>query len=200
MPFEDQQGPVSPVSILALSSHGSCVNYPAPPGLPKRVKAPENGNVMSKFAHIPSPLGSHPEAIERLMREALRRVASGGVPGDKKIDFDIALALALPFQRKMRDAREIVHEVLRVQTNHKVALWLEMLLAFFLNDPWPSAWEKLEARWGVHMKGEKPFLTRELWDGSPLSRRSILPESHGCRQVREHDCAGNLVLPICFPG
>jgi hypothetical protein len=122
-----------------------------------------------------------PLSVETLIRMALKRVGAQGPDQSHplRLELEASLTLALMFQRKFNDARNRVQAILENSPHSEQALWCEAQLAFFLEDPLPAAWSKLEARFGLLYTGDRPFDSARLWDGSPLTGRSILLAGEG---------------------
>jgi hypothetical protein len=115
----------------------------------------------------------HPEGLETMLREALVRVDKS-----RESDVRIALAWALMLQTRFAEAREIVTTTLAEKPEHSIAQWSETVLAFFMNDPWPGPWRKLECRWAAGITEGPPKIVRQ-WDGSPLNGKTILVVGEG---------------------
>jgi len=115
----------------------------------------------------------HPKAVETMLLEGISRVDAA-----RGLDLRVGLANALINQWRFKEARDIVAVALAEKPDHAAAHWCETMLSFFMDDPWPAPWRKLEARWALEITGEQLKLLRP-WDGSPLNGKSILMVGEG---------------------
>lgn len=123
-----------------------------------------------------------PQAVEALLRKALSRIdGEGPFPSASplKLDLEISLALAIMYQRRLDEARDLIRSVLKSHPDHESALWCDAQLSFYRGEGWPGVWDQLEHRWGAEYSGARPFDAGRVWDGSPLNGRSVLLAGEG---------------------
>ena len=111
-----------------------------------------------------------PRAMEDLLRKALKRTEDAG-PEDLRTELTVSLAEALVFQDRLDEALSLIQAVLKVNPSHEAAVWWDANLAFKIDEPWPTAWKKLDNCWDFK---ETPVPSNRVWDGSPLNGRTIL--------------------------
>lgn len=112
-----------------------------------------------------------PEALERLLREALSHL-SGEAPMREQME--VMLVTALMEQHRFPEARASLDSIMSRFPDNLEARFFDAELAFHMDDPWPSPWNKLEARWALEITGPSMNLPGELWDGRPLEGKRIL--------------------------
>jgi len=134
---------------------------------------------MSKWTKAHSRLFEHvlldkdPQLAETLARKELSRAEASG---EVTADLEVSLAVAIMFQRRLPEARNLINSVLDRFPKRPAALWCDALLSIYMKDPWPVVSRKLEARWAI---GERPFTAQANWDGSPLNGHSVLLAGEG---------------------
>src|SRR5437867_5507493 len=116
-----------------------------------------------------------PEAVEQLARAAL---STPNAPQATRTELEVALAYALMYQYKFSEAAALMRDLLARTPSPDAAMCLAQL-AFYMNEPFPDPWDKLEARWGVGWTGDRPVPDDRRWDGSPLAGRSVLLAAEG---------------------
>jgi hypothetical protein len=124
----------------------------------------------------PALLRKHPEALERLLREALRQLPEGAALRDQ---MEVMLVTAMMEQHRFSEARMSLDSIIRRFPDNLEARFLDAELAFHMNDPWPSPWIKLESRWALEMTGPLMNLPGERWQGGELNGKRILLASEG---------------------
>lgn len=116
----------------------------------------------------------NPHLLEKFI---LRAIEQSDFTGPRWAELRVALAYTLLHQRRFRDAREVLKQVLDRWPTDAQALFCESQIALFLQEK--DAWSKLDARWAVHNTGERPIPRDREWDGSPLDRKTVLLAGEG---------------------
>ena len=120
-----------------------------------------------------------PRPVEVLLRRALARTGAEAVPDPLRTELLISLALAIMYQRRIGEARDLIGLVLQSDPANESALWCDAQLGFYEGQSWPSVWDGMESRWGARYSGARPFAAARVWDGSPLNGRSVLLTGEG---------------------
>jgi hypothetical protein len=115
--------------------------------------------------------------MELLLRQAL----TGDYPLtiDVRVQIEVALAYALMHQLRFQEAHSVIAAALTRSPGDDQAQLCDAQLSFFMDEPWPGPWKKLEARWTTGYMGDQPVPSDRLWDGSPLRGRSVLLAGEG---------------------
>lgn len=123
-------------------------------------------------------LDKNPEVIEDLARQELLR---GDFSEEAGADIEIAMAVAIMYQRRLDESVALISSVLQRFPEHPTALWCDALLSIYLQEPWAVALRKFQARWAVRVNGDLPMPEDRMWDGSPLNGRTVLFAGEGGR-------------------
>lgn len=123
-------------------------------------------------------LDQNPQLVEAL---AIKELSRAELSEADRASFEVSLALALMFQRRLVQARDRIESMLVRFPEHPVALWCDALLSIYMQEPWAVALKKFQARWAVGVNGEQPVAPDFNWDGSPLRGRRVWLAGEGGR-------------------